>query len=217
MNKKKTIIILGAFCILLFGLVPLATANDYVTYGDVQASFNAMLNGGNTLIFNAEFDIEREILPAVLDGRFDGRIVPWYNGMTYRYEDAHGIYGAIYVTEEVLQFAQFILYYYFGVIFTYDNINEGCMEYLSWFTTTATLNGEPLEMKYTPIKNGNGVDVNDDPILWWFNVGTLFKPGELEPGQYHLVTYYWMNPLGIFPYPIPNFITPPDDIWFTIE
>lgn len=218
MNKKKTVILLSGFCILLFGLLPVAAANDYVTYGDVVASFNAMLNGGNSLTFNAEFDvIERETLPAILDGRFNGgRIVPWYDGLTYNYEDAHGIYGAIYVTENVLQLAQFIMWYYFGVIFTYDNINEGCMEYLSWFTTTATLNGEPLEMTYTPLKKGIGVDIHGDPVLWWFNVGTLFKPGALEPGTYHLVTYYWMNPMGIFPGPIPNFITPPDDIWFTI-
>lgn len=216
MNKKKTVIFLSAFCVLLFGLLPVATANDYVTYGDVQASFNAMLNGGTSLIFNADFDIESEKLPAVLDGRYNGgRIVPWEDGMTYRYEDAHGIYGAIYVTESTLQFAQLMMYYYFGVFFTYDNINEGCKEYLSWFTTTATLNGVPLEMTYTPIKVGIGA-IDGDPILWWFNVGTLFKPGELEPGTYHLVTYYWMNPLGMFPEPIPNFITPPDDIWFTI-
>jgi len=215
MNKKTTIILLSAFCILLFGLVPLATANDYITYGDVKASFNAMLNGGTALVFNAEFDIEAEKLPAVLDGRYnDGRIVPWYDGMTYRYEDAHGIYGAIYVTESILQMAQFFMLYYFGIIFTYDNINEGCFEYLSWFTTTATLNGEPLEMTYTPIKNGNGDDSNGEPILWWYNVGTLFKPGELEPGTYHLVTYYWMYIPGFGI--IPNPITPPDDIYFTI-
>ena len=214
MNKKKTIIILGAFCILLFGLLPLATANDYVTYGDVQASFNTMLNGGTALIFNAEFDIEAEKLPAVLDGRYNGgRIVPWYDGMTYDYEDAHGIYGGIYVTELDLLFAQFML----GPLFTYDNINEGCMEYLSWFTITMTLNGEPLELKYTPYKAGIGVDYRELPILWWFNVGALFKPGELEPGVYHLVTEYWMNPLGLYPGPITNPFTPTDDIWFTIE
>ncbi len=197
MNKKKTVILMSAFCVLLFGLLPVAAANDYVSYGEVESSFNTYLSGKDRKTTT-------------------GRIVPWYDGMTYHYEDAHGIYGAIYVTESVLQMAQFLMWYYFGVIFTYDNINEGCKEYLSWFTTTATLNGEPLEMTYTPIKRSQCVDSYGESILWWFNVGTLFKPGELEPGQYHLVTYYWMNPLGMFPEPIPNFITPPDDIWFTI-
>ncbi len=197
MNKKKTVIFLSAFCVILFGLLPVAAANDYVTYGEVKSCFNTFLSGK-----------DRKTTA--------GRIVPWFDGMTYCYEDAHGIYGAIYVTEAVLELAVFLMYYYFGVIFTYDNINEGCKDYLSWFTTTATLNGEPLEMTYTPIKRSHCIDSNGDPMLWWFNVGTLFKPGVLEPGDYHLVTYYWMNPMGLFPEPIPNFITPPDDIWFTI-
>lgn len=195
MKKEKTIIFLSAFCVLLFGLLPVAAANDYVSYGEVVSNFNTMLSG-------------KSIKTTA------GRIVPWFNDMTYSYEDAHGIYGAIYVTESLLESAQFLMYLYFGIIFTYDNINEGCKEYLSWFTTTATLNGEPLEMTYTPIKRSNCIDSYGDPILWWFNVGTLFKPGELEPGQYHLVTYYWMYLLGFGT--IPNPVTPPDDIWFTI-
>jgi hypothetical protein len=196
MNKKQTAIILSAFFILLFVLLPVAANNDYVTYGDVKSSFNAFLSGK-----------ERKLS--------DGRIVPWLDGITYRYEDAHGIYQAIYVTESGLELAQFLMYYYFGVIFTYDNINEGCKEYLSWFTVTSTLNGEPLEMVYTPIKRSQCVDSYGDPILWWFSVGTLFKTGELEPGTYHLVTYYWMYLLGFGI--IPNPITPTEDIWFTIE
>ena len=196
MKKEKTIIFLSAFCVLLFGLLPVAAANDYVSYGEVVSNFNTMLSGKNIKLS-------------------DGRIVPWYDGMTYSYEDAHGIYGAIYVTESVLELAQMLLEIYFGIVFTYDNINEGCKEYLSWFTTTATLNGEPLEMRYTPIKRSQCVDSYGDPILWWFNVGTLFKPGELEPGTYHLVTYYWMYLIG-YDIIIPNPITPPDDIWFTI-
>ena len=195
MKKEKTIIFLSAFCVLLFGLLPVAAANDYVSYGEVVSNFNTMLSGKNIKTTA-------------------GRIVPWNDDMTYSYEDAHGIYGAIYVTESLLQSAQFLMYLYFGVIFTYDNINEGCKEYLSWFTTTATLNGEPLEMTYTPIKRSKCVDSTGDPILWWFNVGTLFKPGGLGPGIYHLVTYYWMYIPGYGT--IPNPITAPDDIWFTI-
>ncbi len=218
MKKKKTVITLSAFCVLLFGLLPVAAANDYVTYGDVQASFNAMLNGGTTLVYNAEFDIEREILPAVLDGRYNGgRIVPWYDGLTYRYEDAHGIYAALYVTELGLQFAQYILYDWFGVVFTYDTINEGCFEYLSWWTVKIYLNGVELEMTYTPIKPALFfIDAYGDEALWWFNVGALFKPGELEPGTYNLVTEYYMNPLGLFPEPVPDPFAPTDVICFTI-
>lgn len=196
MNKKKNAVILGAFCILLFGLLPVATANDYVTYGEVVSNFNTMLCGKNIKTTA-------------------GRIVSWLDGLTYNYEDAHGIYNAIYVTESGLELAQYLLWYYFGIIFTYDTIDEGCFEYLSWFTVTATLDGEPLEMTYTDIKRSQCVDSYGDPMLWWFNVGTLFKPGELEPGTYHLVTYYWMYLIG-YDIIIQNPITPTEDIWFTI-
>ncbi|MHA1217431.1 MAG: hypothetical protein ACTSSN_05450 [Candidatus Heimdallarchaeaceae archaeon] len=217
MKKKKTVITLGAFCVLIFVLLPVAAANDYVTYGAVKSSFNAMLNGGSTLEYNAEFDIEREILPAILDGRYNGRITPWLDGLTYRYEDAHGIYGAIYVSEIGLQIAQYLAYAMFGLVFTYDTINEGCFEYLSWFTVKTYLNGIELEMTYTPIKRSVFfIGAYGDEALWWFNVGALFKPGELEPGTYHLVTEYYMNPLGLLPEPITNPFTPTDDICFTI-
>lgn len=212
MNKKLTTIILGAFCILLFSLLPSATADDYVTYGDVLANFNAMLNGGTALLINADFNFEVEILPAVLEG-YNGRIAPWLDGLTYRYEDAHGIYTAIYTTINELLFAKMLL----GPLFTYPNDQVGCLEYLSWFYTTFELDGVDMEAKYTPVKAGSsGVDVNGFPILAWYNVGLLFKPGELERGEHHLVTRFWMNPLGMYPVPIVNPFTPTFDIWFTI-
>jgi hypothetical protein len=211
MNKKQTTIILGAFCILIFGLLPSATANDYVTYGDVLANFNTILNVGAALQINADFDIEMEILPAVLEG-FKGRIVPWIDGLTYRYEDAHSIYTAIYATINELLFAQMML----GPLFTFSNDKVGCLEYLSWFYTTYELDGVDLEAKYTPIKAGTGVDMYGFPIIGWYNVGLLFKPGELERGEHHLVTRFWMNPLHMYPAPIVNPFTPTFDIWFTI-
>ena len=209
MNKKQTAIILGAFCILLFGVLSFAKANDYVTYGDVQANFNAMLNGGAALQINAEFNIEMEILPAVLEG-FNGRIVPWIDGLEYNYEDAHVISTAIYTTINELLFAKMML----GDLFNYPNDNVGCLEYLSWFYTTFELDGVDIEPKYTPIKAGTGFDVYGFPILYWYNVGLLFKPGELERGEHHLITRFWMNILDMGMQVNP--FTPTFDIHFTI-
>jgi hypothetical protein len=193
MNKKNTMIILGAFCILLFGLLPIAAGNDYIKYGDVKSSFNASFNGGKAIELRGNNELVGKNLPAVLEG-LEGRIIPWIEDQALRYEDAKGIWSSYLISELDLMFwANF-----FG--FTYETLNEGCKYFMSWFYADYYLDEELLDITTTPLKRGQFylVEPWGDEVLWWYNEGILYKPCGLERGTHNLETFFYMNIPGIY-------------------
>lgn len=206
MNKKKTVIVFAGLLIFCFGMTPFATANDYVTYGDVKACFNAVYNGGKAITLQGENEIVATHLPAILNG-INGRIVPWFDDQILRYEDAKGIWSSYVISElDLIFWAN-----YFG--FTYDSVDAGCKYFMSWFFASYYLDGEKLDIDTTPLKRGQFYELPlwGDEILWWFNEGILYKPCELERGTYNLVTIFYIN--------IPGFgqmIYEYDNIYFDI-
>ena len=185
---------LGAFSILCFTSLSMATAHEYITYGDVKAIFYASFNGGKAITLQGENELVATHLPAVLGG-LDGRIIPWEDDQVLRYEDAKGIWSCYLISELDLNFWA----YYFG--FTYDNLNDGCRYFMSWFHASYYLNGEELDVTTTPLKRGQFYLVSwGDEILWWFSEGILYKPCELDSGTYNLETIFYIDIPGIGPF-----------------
>ena len=164
MKKKNAIFLLGTFSILCFATGSLANATDYITYGNVKASFNAYYNGGMAITLQGQNELDATHLPAILGG-MDGRIIPWIDDQVLRYEDAKGIWSSYLISELDLNFWA----NYFG--FTYDTLNEGCKYFMSWFHASYYLNGEELDVTTTPLKRGQFyiIEMWGDEILWWFS------------------------------------------------
>lgn len=210
MKNKIRKAVFSSFFILCIGLLPTVTANqDYVTYGDIMAKFQAYFNGGIAIVYQGNNEIGFEQVPAMIDG-CDGHIWPFDDGVTYRYEDAHGIFFHSLISENDLAWLCFML----GITYNPDKLNQECKDMMDRFTCLFVLNGEILELQQTPYKRTFIHEVAGSEALWWSSIGALYKPGELARGTYNLKTWTLCElPSGMV-VPIPWLIS---DITFYIE
>ena len=208
MNKKITKLIFASLFILCFGLLPLVNAGDYVTYGDIMAKFQAYFNGGIAVRLIGENEIGFEHVPAMIDGN-DGLIWPFFDEMTYRYEDAHGIFFHSIISENDLAW----LCYALGITYDPDKLNQECKDMMDRFSQVFVLNGVQLDLIQTPYKRTFIVEVMGSEALWWSSVGVLYKPGELARGTYNLKTWTFVELPNGWVVPIPGYAS---DITFYI-
>jgi len=196
MKNKIEKLAFASFFIMCFGLMPIASAGDYVTYGNVVASFQAYLNGGIAITFNTQQDLVTEPLPAVLTDPY-GRINPANpacNGKTYRYEDAHGIYTQSLMSEGDLAMLCGLM----GITYDPQFLNQECKDMMDRFYSVFILNGQQLDISRTAYKRTFILELYGTEALWWNSEGALYKPRELARGTYYLQTIIYCDlPIGI--------------------
>lgn len=210
MKKKRLKIIFVVFSVLCFCMIPSAQANDYVTYGDIMSSFQAYFNGGLAIQLIGENEINYEHLPAIIDGK-SGQIWPFDDDVTYRYEDAHGLYTSTLISENDLIWLAGLL----GITYDENNLNEACKDMMDRFNDVFILDGVPLETISTPYKRTFILDIMGSEALWWNSEGILYKPKALVRGSYNLIFYVTVELANgmVIPIPFPGYYS---DITFHI-
>ena len=170
--KRKIALFLIITCFLGATFVTTAQADDpdYITYGQVMASFQASLGCIEIFWHNGAF----HAAPAL--GDEGGRIVTWWDDVTYRYQDAHIIMLGFYFEAETYKVARWladetdIKYYLQGP-------NDDELVELDVITTA-------LSRRIITIW---GVEPNEG-TGWRIAYGTPFHQQELDLGVHRLVT-----------------------------
>jgi hypothetical protein len=138
-----------------------ATQNHPVTEGQVTAHFNNYEPGAN--IADKETPAAEN---AAVAGWFDGAIrpfpgSPWDGEIVQCVEDWHVL----------------LIRTSADAIYGFTNRSDS-VEFLAAENVVLKLNGEPLEVQQTPVREFK------DNSGWWHQTGAFFAPGELPVGTY---------------------------------
>ncbi|MCK5046836.1 MAG: hypothetical protein KAS22_09675 [Candidatus Heimdallarchaeota archaeon] len=173
--KKKIILFLIVTCFLGATLIPAVQADDpnYITYGQVMSMFRASLGSTEIFYHNGAF----HAAPAL--GDYGGRIVPWWNGAWYRYQDAHIIQIGFYFEIETHDEAVFLVDN-LDIIISHQGPNDNALEELPVITTA-------LSRRMYP-----GWVVPNEGTGWRIDYGVPYHQKELAVGVHTLVTEMYL-------------------------
>jgi hypothetical protein len=169
--KRKLILFIVISCFLGATFVTTVQADDpdYITYGQIMASFQASL--GSLEIFY--HDGAYHAAPAL--GDEGGRIVPWWDGAFYRYQDAHIIMVGFYFEAEGIQLAKFLT-------------DQTVIKYFHQGPNDDALVELPVTVTAVSRRMIPGWVEPSDGTGWRVAYGTLFHQQELDLGDHRLVT-----------------------------
>jgi hypothetical protein len=167
-------VVISLIGITSISLVQAEQPNKHVTWGAVNALFQAGFTGGFLVRSHDNLN------PALVKGE-EGRISPWFPG-EYCVNDAHVMMIGMWFNIEDHELAKEIY----------------LSELNGEVVTNLIMDGNYLETKMTTLKRSLAVFPPEPHYGWLYSVGVLFKPGEIPVGEHTITISFdlWIDGVG---------------------